>query len=434
MLLRITDGSETVTLSGDGAVILGCAYVPRPQSTGQVRVADDATVIMEGVTAQIVAATQAIERLFAVARGAPSHNYQLWVEFQREGDTEVWRSQVHDGRLLWSDDPMRRRLAADISAVSVVVAWERDPWWDAAIETDAGTIHVLNGGDGVVDVQGMWIGPGGPVTYSGGVTLPEGGIARNAGEWTAIAGVLPTPAHLTVTNESGGAITMRRALVANDIYAEFNGAEHLIQSGAAVSWTGSSSHATSRYSLALSATQIAKCQAAGGVRLLAVFTSVSPGVYVRATLQQVSTGPVLSEAWRGPEVLTKANRVVYDLGFVQFPPDVVTFGDLYLQLTMYATATGGATLDFIQLCPGSELVTLEGAALSWANNAALEWFGDRRYGEMSDLHAVISASGRLLLQPGRANRVMVLVEGNTSVDPTAKLAINVKYRPRRATI
>ncbi len=433
MLLRLTDGNETVTLSGDGVVILGCAYVPRPPSADARRVTDDATVILEGTAAQIVAETQAIERLFAIAREAPSHNYQLWVEFQREGDTLVWRSQVHDGRLMWSDDPVRRRLAGAVAAVSVAVAFERDAFWETVDELDAGTVHVMNG-DGSLDEQGMWIGPGGPVTYDGSVAIGEGDNARNAGEWTAIEGVLPTPAHLTVTNESGGAITMRRALVANDIYAEFNGAEHLIQSGAAVSWTGSSAHSTTRYSLALSATQIAKCQAAGGVRLLAVFTSVSPGVYVRATLQQVSAGPVLSEAWRGPEVLTKANRVVYDLGFVQFPPDLVTFADLYLQLTMYATATGGATLDFIQLCPGNELVTLEGAAISWANNAALEWFGDQRYGEMSDLHAVISASGRLLLQPGRGNRVMVLVEGNASVDATAKLAINVKYRPRRATI
>ncbi len=270
-MLRITDGTETATLSGDGVVILGCAYVPRPSSTsGGGRVADNATVILEGTTAQIVAATQTIERLFAIARKAPSHNYQLWVEFQREGDTLVWRSQVHDGRLIWSDDPVRRRLTADISAVSVVVAWERDDSWETVDELDAGTVHVMNG-DGVVDELGYWIGPGGPVTYDGSVAIGEGDNARNAGEWAAIAGVLPTPAHLTVTNESGGAITLRRALVANDIYAEFNGAEHLIQSGAAVSWTGSSAHSTSRYYLALSATQIAKCQAAGGVRLLAVF-------------------------------------------------------------------------------------------------------------------------------------------------------------------
>lgn len=228
---------------------------------------------------------------------------------------------------------------------------------------------------------------------------------------------------------------MRRALVANDIYAEFNGTEHLIQSGAAVSWTGASAHGTARWSLAMSATQITKGQSAGGLRLLGVFTAADAGLYLRATLYHVSTGPVLTEAWRGPEVLTIATRKVYDLGVVALPPDVdATFEDLYLIISIYATATGGATLDFVQLCPGTEMVTLEGAVLSWANAAALAWYGDRRYSQMNDYHASIAASGRLMLQPARTNRIMVLVEGSSGVDSTAELKINVKYRPRRATL
>ena len=156
---------------------------------------------------------------------------------------------------------------------------------------------------------------------------------------------------------------------------------------------------------------------------------------MRATLYHVASGPVLTEAWRGPEVLTGATRKVYDLGFVSFPPDVdATFADLYLIISIYATATGGATLDFVQLCPGRELITLEGAALSWSNAAEMDWYGDRRYGQMSDYHASIIASGRLMLQPGRVNRLMVLVEGSSGVDSTAALMVNVKYRPRRATI
>ena len=435
MLLRITDGTETALLSGGtgAGTFLGATFNPRAPKDDLTPVAEDARVVLEGASKDVIADVQKVERLLAVARASASSNVRVYVEFQREGDTLVWRSQIRDGRVLWSDDPVRRRLVSAAMAAEIVVAWERDPFWETTTELDAGTVHVVNG-DGIVDALGFWIGPGGPVTYEGSVNLAEGDNARNAGEWTAIEGVLATPAHLTVTNESGGAITLRRALVANDVYAEFNGAEHLLQSGAAVSWTGSSAHSTSRWYLALSATQIAKAMAAGGVRLLAVMASVSAGLYLRATMIQQTPGPTLTEVWRGPEVLTKSGRVVYDLGAVQFPPEVATFADLYIQITIYATATGAATLDLVQLCPGSEPVALEAAALSWANGATVEWFGDRRYGEMSDYHGIVTASGRLLLQPGRANRVMVLVEGNTSVDPTAKLAVNVRYRPRRATI
>lgn len=432
--LSLSDGTTTISLSSSGCMLT--RYVPTAGAIatggGENVLTETAEFVITGdTTALVQEKLNAIERILAQAverGGFTSHRAYLF--FQAHGDTYEWRSEIVGYKLMLDGDFAAQFVQQMIGCRLIVT---RMAYWETTTELDAGTVHVVNG-DGIVDELGFWIGPGGPVTYEGSVNLGEGDNARNAGEWTAIEGVLATPAHLTVTNESGGAITLRRALVANDVYAEFNGAEHLLQSGAAVSWTGSSAHSTSRWYLALSATQIAKAMAAGGVRLLAVMASVSAGVYLRATMIQQTPGPTLTEVWRGPEVLTKSGRVVYDLGAVQFPPEVATFADLYIQITIYATATGAATLDFVQLCPGSELVALEGAALSWANGATVEWFGDRRYGEMSDYHGIVTASGRLLLQPGRANRVMVLVEGNTSVDPTAKLAVNVRYRPRRATI
>ena len=435
MLLRITDGTETAILSGDGAAILGCAYVPRPPATGESgeRVTDDATVVVEGTTDQIVAATQMIERLLAIARAAPSHNYQLWIEFQRTGDDVVWRSQVYDGRLLWSDDPVRRRLAA-FGAVSVVVAFERDAWWETVGEIDAGTVHLTNGDVAGAPAVGDWIGPAGPATYSAAFGITEGDNAYNAGEWTTIEGVLPTPAHLRLTNEDGASVTVKRVFVANDVYARFDGLQHMIQSGDTKSWTGSSTHATARWTLALPAAQIAKLVSGGGVRLLAIMTSISAGVYLRAQLQQVSTGPTVTAAWTGPEALTASGRLVYDLGYVQMPPGVTTFADWYLVITVYAGATGSGVLDFVQFCPGSELVTLEGPGIAWADDAVIDWWGDERYAVVDDFHASLGAVGRLLLYPERANRLMVLVESATGVDATALMALQVKYRPRRATI
>jgi len=437
MMLRITDGTETAILSGGTGAepVRGCTYQPRPGRDDLTPVAEDATVVLEGSAADVTAATQMIERLLAVARARASSNVRVYVEYQREGDALVWRSQIRDGRLLWSDDPVRRRLVSGAeSAVQVVAMWERSPWWETAEEIDAGTVHMTNGDVAGEPDVGDWIGPAGPVTYSAAFGITEGDNAYNAGEWTAIEGVLSTPAHLRLTNEDGAPVTVKRVYIANDVYARFDGFQHAIQSGDTKSWTTSSTHATARWTLTLTAAQIAKLVAGGGVRLLAVMTSISAGVYLRAQLQQVSTGPVVTAAWTGPEALTASGRLVYDLGYVQMPPGVTTFADWYLVITVYAGATGSGVLDFVQFCPGGELVTLEGPGIAWADAAIIDWWGDERYAVIDDFHASLGAVGRLLLYPERANRLMVLVESATGVDATALMALQVKYRPRRATI
>jgi hypothetical protein len=435
MLLRITDGTETVTLSGDGVAILGAAYMPRPPKDALTPVAEDARVIIEGTAAQIVAATQAMERLFAVARGEQSHNLAIYVEHQREGDTVVWRSQIYDGRLLWSDDPIRRQLQAGVTAVEVVASWERAPWLETTDEADGGTVYMHNGGPTGSPAIGDWIGPGGPATYSAAFSTDEGDNAYNAGEWANIEGVLPTPAHLTLTNASGASVTAKRLFIANDIYARFNGAQHQLASAAAITWTGASTHATQRWTLTPTTAQIAKAVASGGVRLLAVMTTITAGVYLRATLQQNTAGSVLVETWRGPEVLTASTRKVYDLGFLPMPPDALTFTDWRICISVYAAASGGGTLDFVQLCPGRELIVLEApTALAWGNGAAIDWYGEDRYASIIGYHGSMVAAGLLLLQPQRYNRLQVLVESSSGVDSTAAMTLQVRYRPRRATI
>jgi hypothetical protein len=385
--------------------------------------------------AAIITATQAIERLFAVARGDASHNLELYVEYQREGDTAVWRSQIRDGRLLWSDDPLRRQLQASVTAVEVVAAWERDPFWETADESDAGSVYMYNGDAAGEPDVGDWIGPAGPVTYSAAFAVDEGDNAYNAGEWSNIDGVLQTPAHLTLTNSSGAGVTAARVFIVNDIYARFNGAQHQLGSGSAVTWTGASTHATQRWTLTPTTAQIAKMVASGGVRLLAVMTSITAAVYLRATLQQNTTGAVLVETWRGPEVLTASGRLVYDLGFLPMPSDVLAFTDWRICISVYAAASGGGTLDFLQMCPGRELVILEApTALAWPNAAVIDWYGADRYASIIGYHGSLVAAGRLLLQPQRANRLQVLVESSSGVTVANSMSLQVRYRPRRATI
>jgi hypothetical protein len=438
VILQVTDGTTTVQLSG-AAPIAGCTYFPStPQRTnGQYGdVTETAEVVLRGTAAQIRTAVNSLERLFeqAARRAAGALQARVYVQYTPVDADAVWRSEVLEGRVTWSSDPGLRRLGETTPTVKVAVFWRRRFYWEGAEEIDAGTVHMTNGDVAGEPDVGDWIGPAGPVTYSAAFGITEGDNAYNAGEWTAIEGVLPTPAHLRLTNEDGAPVTVKRVYIANDVYARFDGFQHAIQSGDTKSWTTSSTHATARWTLALPAAQIAKLVAGGGVRLLAVMTSISAGVYLRAQLQQVSTGPVVTAAWTGPEALTASGRLVYDLGYVQMPPGVTTFADWYLVITVYAGATGSGVLDFVQFCPGGELVTLEGPGIAWADAAIIDWWGDERYAVIDDFHASLGAVGRLLLYPERANRLMVLVESSTGVDATALMALQVKYRPRRATI
>ena len=431
--LSLTDGTTTISLSSDGCLL--SFYVPAGPKLNATGVAGPVSETIEFVILPngdtVQAKLNSIERLLAQALVRQGRrDDRVYLVLQATGDAVAWRGEVLAYQLLLDND-FAAGLVGEVLPVRLVVT--RDVW-ETLAEVDAGTVHLTNGDVAGAPAVGDWIGPAGPVTYSAAFGITEGDNAYNAGEWTTIEGVLPTPAHLRLTNEDGASVTVKRVFVANDVYARFDGLQHMIQSGDTKSWTGSSTHATARWTLALPAAQIAKLVSGGGVRLLAVMTSISAGVYLRAQLQQVSTGPTVTAAWTGPEALTASGRLVYDLGYVQMPPGVTTFADWYLVITVYAGATGSGVLDFVQFCPGSELVTLEGPGIAWADDAVIDWWGDERYAVIDDFHASLGAVGRLLLYPERANRLMVLVESATGVDATALMALQVKYRPRRATI
>ncbi len=434
--LSITDGTTTISLSSSGCLLTH--YVP--QGTASTAVVDEKPltetiefVITASDGAAVQAALNAIERLLtqAIDRSG-SRERRPYLTFQAHSDAVARRSEILSYQLLLDDDaPVQ--LVQLMLGVRLIVT--RAPWWEVATETDAGTIYIYNGDAvGEPDVGG-WIGPTGPITYSAAFAADEGDNAYNAGEWANIEGVLPTPAHVTLTNGKGSSVAVKRIYIANDIYARFDGSQHYLSSGATVSWTGSSTHATARWTLTPTAAQIAKIVAAGGVRLLGVFASASASVYLRAALYQNTPGSVLAEAWRGPEMLTTAARKVYDLGFMPAPPEATTFTDWRIIISVFAAASGAANLDFLQLCPGRELIVLESAVgVAWENGAVLDWWGDQRYAAIAGYHGSLIASGRLLLQPQRQNRLQVLAESTSGVDTTMPIRVAVQYRPRRATI
>lgn len=427
MLLQITDGTETAILSGGtgAGTFLGAAYNPRPPKDETTPVAEDAKVILEGASKDVIADAQKVERLLSIARSDPSSNVRVYVQFQRTGDTLVWQAQIRDGRLLWSDDPVRRALVTAATSVEVVVAWERDPFWETATETTQAVKHLYNGDGFGTDPDGVVVGTTGADAY-------------NAVEFAAgvMTGVLPTPAHLILKNNDGAAADLERVWLANDVFGRFEAGEHLV-AGATLSWGAGATHGLPIFAyLPLTAEQVAGIVAAGGVRLLAVFSDLPSGLYWRAwLLQKQGSAAIWSEAWIGPEVLTDGSKVL-DMGFCPAPPNVRTFTGWELAFSVYAADADTAELEFVQLCPGNHLLRLDVDVdgLTWADDGTLEWHGDRQYADVNGWHGEVTSMGRLPLQPNRANRIMTVVEGSAGVDNTLALTLTLKHRARRATV
>lgn len=428
--LAVTDGTTTIYLSTGGCLLT--YYVPTGPAAEVVSESAEFAII-EATTEAVQAKLNSIEVLLtqAIERQSGNRNERAFLLFQTSGDTVARRSEILSYQVVLEPDAAAQ-LTQALLVVRMIVT--RRSHWETASEIDAGMVHILNGdvagGGGI----GEWIGPAGPPTYSAALAADVGDNAYNAGQWANITGVLPTPVHLRITNDSGSSITAKRVFVANDVYARFKGAQHQLAGSGGASWTGASAHTTARWVMTPTAAQIAKMVASGGVRLLAVMASVTAGVYLRAQLQQVTPGPTVTAAWTGPEVLTASGRLVYDLGYVQMPPGVTTFDGWYLVISIYAAATGAGNLDFVQICPGRELVVLDCPGLTWADDAVLDWWGDERYATINNYHASLAAAGRLMLQPQQPNRLMVLVEGATGVDVNARLIVQVKYRPWRSIL
>jgi len=420
--LQLTDGTETAVLSGGTGTFLGATYAPRP-SDGTSIVVEEATVTLEGTAANVLLDTQKVERLLALARSAPA-NVKVYVQFQRTGDARVWRARVRDGRLIWSDNSVLRRLNTTATSVSVVVAWERDGLWECATAQSLGTKPLFNGDGAGTDPDGY-------------VVATVGGDAYNAVEFAAvnIEGTHAAPAHLILKNNDGAAASLERVYFANDVFGRFEGGEHLV-SGATLSWGNNSTHGLPIYQYrTLTADQVAGIVAAGGVRLLAVFSDLPSGIYLRAwLLQKQGSAVIYSTAWTGPEVLTDGRKVI-DLGFCPAPPNVRTFSGWYLAFSVYASVADTAELEFVQLCPGPDLLLLEITDIDpWADDSTIEWWGADRYAELNAWHGEVRATGRLMLQPQRANRIMTLVEGANGVDNTLALTLTAKMNALRATV
>ncbi len=453
MLLRFTRDATTITLSGDGATIAGCSFVPQTAKifdpgdivgNRAVTVAESAEVVLTGTAAQIVAQARTIEMLLGAAPrwlGLP-HTQRLYVNYRAETSGNTYRSEVVGGRVEWPGDALTPRLAS--GAAVILVIWERRYWWEDNV-TSVGLKRT-----------GISKTTSGVTIYNHHDSTTHENFVDIEG--ADIVGSLPSP--LKISLEATAALWTRRFyLSANTFYtpaswqAVYEGESSTLTSGSAVisdagssngnfrrhSWTGSfDSHA---FIWAISATQLS--YAAGGWFRVLMRLANDPPANCYATLKVLfdATTP-LTTFWEGPEILLRSGQELQDLGAVQLPPGYVTGSPtaLALVLSIRNAATNQLDVDYIQLIgpDGVHRFDQQGYQLAIGDLVVDDGPNGgvyvQTYGGFTQ-HIFSDYPPPLVVWPGRDMRLRLMFDdayGNSAIANTFK--VYAQYRPRRLTV
>lgn len=450
MALKLVQGATTITLSGDGATIAGCTYVPESAKSDTGTVTESASVILTGTAAAIVLQIRAIEALF-VSLNSRNREKSLFVHYAAVS-TDYYRSEVVGGRVEVVTNPLTMALASGVIEVGVI--WERRFFWEAPTleelplkntsigspatggvviynHDDAGTYH-----DNYVDILGSDV---------------DGGLAA--------------PLYLTLTNGTNG-VGARRFYIANDVFygigsvleaedsdGSFTGTAAATASDgdyATVTWPTNTEHddlVNSSSSLLLYWNLPTGLMTSGDgafFNVLARFHS-APAANIYGKLRLVYPEPGLSVSnvlWSGPEFELE-QRLLQNLGSVPIPPGMGLgySAPLTLLFTVRAAASGSLDVDFFQVAGPDGLRRLEilGENLDASDvvtvndvDGAVHVY-DNSLGYFVPL--IESSGDALFCVPGRSQRLRVLFdEGASTMTISRTLTVRAYYRPRRATL
>ena len=420
MLLRITDGTTTLTLSGSG-VYLGATYFPASQS-GTERIGESVPVILEGTDSAIRAAVQDIQQLL---RAAANRNKTLtaryFVEFRPVDSGDIFRAELFGGDANYSQAPAERSLYNTTSTVRVTVTWERAPRWEGPEEE-------------------LYLSSSSQSERTGGVSLS---INDNAGtpNWAQIVssrvkGTQPAPIRLRITNSSGSGLAWRNFYIGVNAYSSPGSADLWLlgseaTGGATSSWAAGTGHSALQWLIPLNATLLGQTQGRT-FRVIGAFTSISATAAVRASVGPY-VGGVFDFGRIGPERQNVGG--VIDLGEFPLPPGGYNVANAAaaLAITVRAAASGGGTLDFVMLMPTDSYRRLRQNAYTIPNGEAIEddgveggtyWLsGSSRYPTLR------SSGAPLMVFPERDQRIYIMADENGAWTAGRAITVRAWYRP-----
>ena len=420
MLLRITDGTTTLTLSGSGTYV-GATYFPASQSNAD-RIGESVPVILEGTDSAIRTAVQDIQLLLrAAANRDKTLTARYFVEFRPVDSGDIFRAELFGGDANYSQAPAERSLYNATSTVRVNVTWERAGRWEGPEEE-------------------LYLSSSSQSERTGGVSLS---INDNAGtpNWCGIAsarvkGTQPAPIRLRITNSSGSGLAWRNFYIGNNAYSTPGSADLWLlkseaTSGATASWAAGIGHSALQWLIPLNATLLGQTQGRT-FRVIGAFTSISATAAVRA-----SVGPYVGGVFDFGRIGMERQNVggVIDLGEFALPPGGYNVANAAaaLAITVRSASSGGGTLDFVMLMPTDSYRRLRQNAYSIPNGDAIEddgIEGGAYWLSGSSRYPTVRASGApLAVFPERDQRIYIMADENAGWNAGRAITVRAWYRP-----
>ncbi|MFP4344257.1 MAG: hypothetical protein ACLFU8_06165 [Anaerolineales bacterium] len=472
MILRITDGTTTVNLTGGSDGIYGGAeYVPRTPDVSEMEFTAEA--LRDG--GELIQATRrnVVESLLLVLTGASrsalestlhdlerllegAARYQerkvgarVYVEYRKADSGDVYRSEILRGSVQPSEETAGEAYFA-AGAIQVTVAWKRRFYWEGP-ESELSLTNAHGSG-----VSGITV-------YNHYDSGNENFVAIDGDD---VDGVLPAGCRLVIMNTYNDTSRLGDVIIAHNIFSYPTTLDHVLEGedadyvagGASaapaspdvstysagqyqpVSWTGDTLTQAIRWQL--SAALLSAC-AGGWFRLWGRFTTSPSGTKITPRITFPSGTPltVVAEAAE----VTLGSGTLQDLGVLQIPPWLPAETDLQqVDLTLYARETGGGSfnLDFLQLTPldGYRYLYPRGYGSSYERQIVDDSIHNVLYTENYPSGGVktghyLGRGNRILLWPGRDQRLYFLATNWTGgAEVLRTLGIRVYYRPRRLTL
>lgn len=444
MILYLTDGTTEIDLTGDDTGIRGCTYFPATGDLSDASVTDRADLILQGTASEIRTAIRTVELLLEGARNRQAyaigpHIYLMYSPLDSE---TAYRSEIYDGRVVWSDNPGLRRLqdgaSADITAACALVV-ERAPYWEGAeVELEIASIS-----DPVPDIGGVHI-TNDPANDSGNFIAIDG---------SAVDGNLPGLVRLQYHNDNAGAINYRNFYIGVNAFGA-PGFEQVLQGESALAGYGT---VTLDVAMSDGAHILVDLTGGGAVDqcrwLLPAPMMAAQGRYFRLLLRMIATTDItltpvlydyygLMELWRGAEYTIDHDFALHDLGAAPIPPGPPAddSAQVTLALLMRSASSGSAAIDYIALIGQDSYrhAYMPGMSTAVGDYIELDEI-ERRYSQVEATigrHPIIvPLEQRLTLQPAIDQRIHILVDKDTGAAPIDLAAlVQLYYRPRRTTV
>lgn len=462
MLVRLRRGSKLLTLSGDGATIAGCTYIPGSPNIDeqQVRsilrsggditalarrnVTESVSLILTGSASAILAQVREIETIFPIEepeRRASAD--RIYIEFRIQDTGDIYRSEILVGRVEWpSGTPIGPRLSA--GAVEIVVLWTRRYFWE---DTVLRTVPLSNAnGSNVTTGLTVWNHDDGGTGHDNFANI----AAAN------VEGVIPAPAYIDLKNNTETSYGLRNIYIGHNVQSTPSSFPAMIEGESSVagtsvsdsnssngsfrraSWVGAQNHNSFFFQWTLSSSLLN--QAKGNYfRLLARFANGPIGtIFVKTSIRYPADTPITS-LQETSEVLLSGS--LQDLGVLRLPPipSLSNPVSLALVLTVRTATSGTLDVDFIQLTALDSWRHLQQLGYILSANVSVIDNGLEgiTYAETSGANQtpIYASYGQPIhLWPGVAQRLLFLWDELGGMNIARTFSAIVRYRPRRLTI